>query len=113
EAQLEGALYPGRDLSRFADFANRYQAAYGTKPNVWAALGYDAVTLSTNIIRSSGPNAFTPQVLENPNGFIGINGIFRLRSDGTAQRGLAIYQVERSGGRLLVPAPTSFARGAS
>jgi ABC-type branched-subunit amino acid transport system substrate-binding protein len=113
EAQLEGALYPGRDLSRFSDFASRYQAAYGTKPNVWAALGYDAVTLSTNIIRSSGPNAFTPQVLENPNGFIGINGIFRLRSDGTAQRGLAIYQVERSGGRLLIPAPTSFARGAS
>jgi ABC-type branched-subunit amino acid transport system substrate-binding protein len=114
EAQLEGALYPGRDLSRFADFANRYQAAYGTKPNVWAALGYDSITLSTNLIRTAGPEAaFIPQKLESPNGFIGINGIFRLRSDGTAERGLAIYQVERNSGKLVVPAPTSFARGAS
>ncbi len=114
EAQLEGALYPGRDLSRFADFANRYQAAYGTKPNVWAALGYDSITLSANLIRTAGPaNAFKPQALESANGFIGINGIFRLRSDGTTQRGLAIYQVERNAGKLVVPAPTTFGRGAS
>jgi hypothetical protein len=113
EAQLEGALYPGRDLSRFADFATRYQAAYGSRPNVWAALGYDSITLSVNLIRTGGPNAFKPQALETPNGFIGINGIFRLRADGTAERGLAIYQVERNAGKLVVPAPTSFSRGAS
>jgi ABC-type branched-subunit amino acid transport system substrate-binding protein len=114
EAQLEGALYPGRDLSRFADFSNRYQAAYGTKPNVWAALGYDSITLAVNQVRTAGAaNAFKPQSLESANGFVGINGIFRLRSDGTTERGLAIYQVERNAGKLVVPAPATFGRGAS
>ncbi len=113
EAQLEGALYPGRDLSRFADFATRYQATYGNKPNVWAALGYDSITLSVSLIRTGGPDPFKAQALENPSGFAGINGIFRLRADGTAERGLAIYQVERNAGKLVVPAPTSFSRSGS
>jgi hypothetical protein len=114
EPQLEGSLYPGRDLSRFGEFAARYQAAYGAKPNVWAALGYDSITLSANLVRSAGPaNAFLPQSLENPNGFLGINGIFRLMPDGTAERGLAIFQVENGAGKQIVPAPTTFGRGGS
>ncbi len=114
EPQLEGALYPGRDLSRFGDFAKRYEAAYGTKPNVWAALGYDSITLSTNLIRSAGPeSAFQPQAMETPNGYIGINGIFRMTANGTAERGLAIYQVEKNVGKIVAPAPTSFGRNAS
>lgn len=113
EAQLEGALYPGRDLSRFADFATRYQATYGNRPNVWAALGYDSITLSVSLIRTGRPDPFNPQALENPGGFAGINGIFRLKADGTAERGLAIYQVERNAGKLVVPAPTSFSRSGS
>jgi hypothetical protein len=101
-------------MSRFADFANRFQATYGTRPNVWAALGYDSITLAVNQVRAAGPaNAFKPQALESANGFIGINGIFRLRSDGTTERGLAIYQVERNAGKLVAPAPTSFGRGSS
>ncbi len=114
EPQLEGAIYPGRDQSRFAEFARRYEATYGVKPNVWAALGYDAITLSANLVRTGGPqNAFRPEALESPNGFIGINGIFRLRPDGTAERGLAIFQVEGGVAKQIVPAPTSFSRGAS
>lgn len=114
EAQLEGAIYPGRDLARFSDFATRYEAAYGAKPNVWAALGYDSITLSTNLVRSAGgAYAFDPQRMESPNGYVGINGIFRLRADGTAERGLAIYQVEKNAGKVVVPAPTSFGRNAS
>ena len=113
EAQLEGALYPGRDVSRFADFSARYEAAYGAKPNVWAALGYDSITLAANQVRSSGAAAFQPKSLEGSNGFVGINGIFRLRADGTAERGLAIYQVEKGVGKLVVPAPVSFGRSGS
>ncbi len=114
EPQLEGALYPGRDLSRFGDFAKRYEAAYGAKPNVWAALGYDSITLSTNLIRSGGAgNPFQPEALETANGYVGINGIFRLTPAGTAERGLAIYQVEKNVGKVVAPAPTSFGRTAS
>jgi ABC-type branched-subunit amino acid transport system substrate-binding protein len=111
EAHLENAVYPGRDLSNFEEFAARYQQANGARPNVWAGLGYDAVTLVTDLVTRMGPEeAFRPGAIENPRGFSGVNGIFRLRSNGTAERGLAIYRI--SGGRreLLVPAPTSFSQ---
>jgi hypothetical protein len=66
------------------------------------------------LVRTGGPqNAFRPEALESPNGFIGINGIFRLKPDGTAERGLAIFQVEGGVAKQIVPAPTSFSRGAS
>lgn len=110
EAQLENAIYPGRDVARFEEFATRYQAANGTRPTVWAALGYDSVTLVTDLVRRLGPDqAFGQQGLENPRGFSGINGIFRLRSDGTTERGLAIYGIVGGKPKLLVPAPVSFA----
>ncbi len=115
EPQLEGALFPGRDTTKFADFASRYETAFGAKPTVWAALGYDSITLSTDLVRRLGPiDAFKPQSLENPSGYAGVNGIFRLKSDGTAERGLAIYQVERNGAKRMVsPAPSRFGRTSS
>ncbi|MCG6856820.1 MAG: penicillin-binding protein activator [Salaquimonas sp.] len=111
---LENAIYPGRDLSNFETFADRYQKAYGTKPGVWAGLGYDAVTLTIELVRQSGGSftGFTQAMLENPRGFTGINGIFRLRADGTAERGLAIYRVVDGKPELLSPAPKSFSRTA-
>ncbi len=105
---LKGAIYPGRDVTKFASFSSRYEAAYGVKPGVNAALGYDALTLTTELVRRHQRNAFKANVIENANGFAGINGIFRFRSKGTAERGLAIYQVKNGIGQLLEPAPGSF-----
>jgi ABC-type branched-subunit amino acid transport system substrate-binding protein len=111
EPQLENAIYPGRDLTRFEEFARRYERAHGEPPKVWAALGYDAVTLVTDLLSRLGPDrAFSPEGIENPRGFVGINGIFRLRPDGTAERGLAVYGVADSKGQLIEAAPQSFAR---
>jgi len=105
---LAGAIYPGRDITKFENFSSRYMTAYGTKPGVNAALGYDAVTLSVELIRRHRDKAFRPNIIENSNGFAGINGIFRFRKQGTAERGLAIYQVTNGLGQLLAPAPGSF-----
>ncbi|MCF6322521.1 MAG: penicillin-binding protein activator [Rhizobiaceae bacterium] len=105
---LSGAIYPGRDVTKFENFSSRYVSAYGTKPGVNAAIGYDAVTLSVELIRRHRDRAFKPNIIENSNGFAGINGIFRFRKEGTAERGLAIYQVTNGLGQLIVPAPGSF-----
>jgi len=106
---LDGALYTGRDIRNFAAFSSRYQSAYGSQPGVFAALGYDAVTLVTKLVQDKGPQqAFTPASIEDRRGFAGINGIFRLLSDGTSQRGLAVYKVSNGAGTLESPAPTSF-----
>ncbi len=108
DKNLADAIYPGRDISRFNSFAERYKTAYTTTPGVNAALGYDAVTLSVELLRRHKRKAFSPSIIENSNGFAGINGIFRFRPQGTAERGLAIYQVTNGKGQLLVPAPSSF-----
>lgn len=109
---LDGAWYPGRDVTNFTSFAQRYQSNYNSAAGVLAALGYDAVTLASTLVRSKGAQtAFSPSVLEDRRGFAGINGIFRLDSTGKPQRGLAIYQVQGGVGKVFSPAPASFGGG--
>jgi hypothetical protein len=47
-------------------------------------------------------------VLTNPSGFAGIDGLFRFRSDGTNERGLAVMRVESGGSRPVAGSPKSF-----
>lgn len=108
DPRLANALYPGRDVTKFANFASRYQTTYGTQPGVNAATGYDAITLVAELFRRHQQNATKPVIIENKNGFAGVNGIFRFQSNGVAERGLAIYKVVNGKGQLLEPAPTSF-----
>ena len=109
---LSGAYYPGRDISKFNDFAGRYQSKFGARPGVNAGLAYDAMTLAAEFVRlkGNGKTAFSPNTFENPNGFQGVNGAFRIRSDGTTQRGLAIYQIRGGKGTLAEPAVSRFSR---
>lgn len=111
EAVLDGAIYPGRDLSGFTAFQSRYEATHGTKPGVWAGIGYDAVTLAANLAKGGNPvETFKPEVIENPRGYAGVTGVFRLRASGTAERGLAVYQVRNGQPQVVSPAPVTFAR---
>ena len=43
-------------------------------------------------------NAFSAEVLTNPSGFGGVDGVFRFRSDGMNERGLAVMKVATGGG---------------
>ena len=42
---------------------------------------------------------FSPEVLTNPSGFAGIDGLFRFRADGTNERGLAVMKVATAAAR--------------
>lgn len=109
---LAGAYYPGRDITKFNDFANRYEAKFGARPGVNAGLAYDAMTLASEFVRVRGnaKAAFAPEMFENPNGFQGVNGAFRMKSNGTTERGLAIYQIRGGKGTLAEPALGRFSR---
>ena len=114
DRSLSGALYPKRDISNFTAFAQRYQTTYNSKPGVQAALGYDAVTLVSELVRQNGAKrAFSSSVIENRRGFTGTNGLFRLLSNGTTERGLAIYQINNGREQLVSPAPKTFSRSGS
>jgi hypothetical protein len=56
---------------------------------------------------------YTYTQLTRPSGFSGVDGLFRLLSDGTSERGLAILEVQPGGPRVIDPAPSAFATASS
>jgi ABC-type branched-subunit amino acid transport system substrate-binding protein len=105
---LAGAYYPGPERKGFDAFAQRYKAAYGAEPSRRASLAYDGVVLAAGLVRQFGSERFSQQVLTNPNGFAGIDGVFRFLVNGSNQRRLAVFEVTGSGVRVERPAPRTF-----
>jgi ABC-type branched-subunit amino acid transport system substrate-binding protein len=110
-AGLNGGWFPGPDPAGWQAFIQKYRGLYGVVPPRNATLSYDAVTLAAALARIGGANGFTDQTLTNPDGFSGVDGIFRFQANGTNQRGLAILEVEGGSARIRQPAPNSFRAG--
>ncbi len=108
EPALESAWYAAPPPASRAAFVKRYQDLYQSAPPRLATLGYDATALAAVLSRGSQGADFSPATLTSPNGFSGIDGIFRLRPDGLVQRGLAVLEVHRGAGTVIDPAPQSF-----
>ena len=68
----------------------------------------DGIAAIGALVRQGKSNALTAQALTQGSGFVGVGGIFRLRSDGTNERGLAIAQIRNSQVVVIDPAPRSF-----
>jgi ABC-type branched-subunit amino acid transport system substrate-binding protein len=105
---LQGGLYAAPDPSGFRGFSARYRAKYGAEPVRTATLAYDAVALVAALARTQGAQRFAPETLTNSSGFAGIDGLFRFRSDGTNERGLAVMKVATGGGQAVAGSPKSF-----
>jgi branched-chain amino acid transport system substrate-binding protein len=105
---LEGAWYAGPDSTGFRNFSARYRSRYGQDPVRTATLAYDAVALVAALIKTQGAKRFSEEVLTNPSGFTGIDGLFRFKPDGTSQRGLAVLRVSPSGGQVIAAPPKAF-----
>jgi branched-chain amino acid transport system substrate-binding protein len=110
---LEGGWYPAPDPAGFRAFADRYRNRYHQEPPRPAGLAYDAVALVAALVKTLGSQRITNEVLTNPSGFAGIDGVFRFRTDGTNQRGLAILRVTPSGGQVISPALRTFSASAT
>jgi len=105
---LQGGLYAAPDPAGFRSFSARYRAKFGSDPVRTATLAYDAVALVAALARTQGPQRFSPEVLTNPSGFAGVDGLFRFRADGTNERGLAVMKVATGGGVAVAGSPKSF-----
>lgn len=110
-AALEGGWYAAPESTGFRSFSGRYRARYGQDPVRTATLAYDAVALVAALVKTQGPQRFSEQVLTNPSGFAGIDGVFRFLPEGPNERGLAVLRVTPSGGQVISPAPRSFQPG--
>src|SRR5262249_22365684 len=111
DGNLQGGLFAAPDINTggFRNFAGRYRSRFGNDPVRTATLAYDAVALVAALARTQGPQRFSDQVLTNPSGFAGIDGVFRFRPDGTNERGLAVLRVASGGPQVASPAPRAFA----
>jgi ABC-type branched-subunit amino acid transport system substrate-binding protein len=105
---LQGGLYAAPDPAGFRSFSGRYRTKFGAEPVRTATLAYDAVALVAALARTQGAQRFAPETLTNPSGFAGIDGLFRFRSDGTNERGLAVMKVATGGGQAVAGSPKSF-----
>src|ERR1700759_5513732 len=105
---LQGGLYAAPDPAGFRAFSGRYRTRYGGEPVRTATLAYDAVALVAALARTQAAQHFSPDVLQNPSGFAGIDGLFRFRPDGTNERGLAVMRVGNGGGVAVAGSPKSF-----
>ena len=108
EAALQGGWFAAPDPKGWQDFTKRYAETYGDTPPRLASLSYDAVSLAISLSTNPAGQRFAASELTRSSGFQGVDGLFRLRADGTAERGFAIMEVQRSGNQPIDPAPSAF-----
>jgi ABC-type branched-subunit amino acid transport system substrate-binding protein len=108
EPALVGGWFVAPPPASRQDFERRYEQLYGRRPPRLATLAYDATALAAVLARNPGSPDFTTEGIAGPNGFIGVDGIFRFLADGRPQRGLAVLGVRRDGFEIIDPAPTTF-----
>ncbi len=105
---LDGAWFAGPPHKRRANFEHKFQSIYARKPNKLTSLAYDGIALSAALARLSRGKDFSKNALSNPRGFMGVDGIFRLKKDGLTERGLAIMKIHDGQFEIVDPAPTNF-----
>jgi ABC-type branched-subunit amino acid transport system substrate-binding protein len=108
-ASFQGGWFAAPDANGFNAFAQRYQQRFAAAPTRIASLSYTALTLAAALVRTQGSQRFAPQVLANPSGFDGVDGLFRFRPNGLVERGLAILELRNGTSVTVRPAPREFA----
>ena len=106
---VQGGWFAMPDPALFAQFQNRYSAAYGEPPHPIAGLAYDGIAAVGALSRTSLQGPLPRDALTQSAGFVGVNGIFRLRVDGQNERGLAVAQIRGGQATIIDSAPRSFA----
>lgn len=110
DSVLNGAIYAGADRTSFNQFAERYRTIHGNEPTITSALGYDAISLTAELLRRNSQAPFSAAQIESRGGFRGATGIFRFESNGRLQRALVVNRIEAGQPVIVSPAPTAFGR---
>jgi branched-chain amino acid transport system substrate-binding protein len=105
---LQGAWFAAPENAGFNAFAQRYRAKFNSDPARIATLAYDAVSLAIALARSQGSQRYSDNVLTNPSGFNGADGVFRFKADGTNERGLSVLEISGGAAKVISPAPRNF-----
>lgn len=110
EPALVGGWYPAPPTVGHVAFEQRYAKAFGSLParlGGLAGIAYDSTALAAALARN-GMGDYGSATLQNPNGFAGVDGIFRLGANGIAERGLTVKEIAPTGSREVGAAPSTF-----
>lgn len=110
---VQGGWFALPDPSASQQFSSRYGAAYGGVPHPIGGLAYDGIAAIGALVGAGRADALSGAALTQGAGFQGVSGIFRLRSDGTNERGLAVATIQNNQVVVIDPAPRSFSGGGS
>lgn len=103
---VQGGWFALPDPALYAQYRARFQSAYGEEPHPISGLAYDGIAAIGALAKQGrAPDAAG---LTQGAGFVGVNGIFRLRGDGTNERGLAVAQIRNNSVVVIDPAPRAF-----
>ncbi|MDP2332651.1 MAG: penicillin-binding protein activator [Reyranella sp.] len=108
DTMLHGAWYAAPDPARRADFERRFTSTYGRPPHRLATLAYDGVGLAGHLGRVKPGGDFSAEAITNPNGWSGVDGIFRFLPDGRSERALAVIEIQAGRNVVVSPAPATF-----
>ena len=109
EPGLYGGAFPAPDQQAITDFDARYQATFGEAPPRLASFGYDAAALAATLAVAERLDA---AMIQRPQGWGGVNGLFRFLPDGSTQRALSVMQLQSQGGvKMISPAAQTFDSG--
>lgn len=106
ESTMRGSWYPALSRQNSSYFANKYTELFGERPSSLYAFGYDAVALASAISRQGADNLNAK--ITNPEGYLGLNGIFRFFDNGYNQHSLDIKEIRDSGNYIVDAAPRKF-----
>lgn len=115
EPSMDGAWFAAPPPGARTAFEKKYFDVYGISALRLATLAYDSTALAailsrTGYDRMSAP-AFYADNIMNPNGFAGVDGIFRFRENGLVERGLAVLEYRHGNIVVLEDAPNTFLNG--
>ena len=106
DASLVGGWYSVPPQDQRQSFSTHYQQLYTLKPPRIATLAYDGIALAATLSRGAPGRRYTTATITDPNGFAGIDGIFRFLPNGFTERGLAVMEIAPNG-QLTVASPAA------
>lgn len=105
---VQGGWFALPDPGATGVFRQKYSAAYGSDPHPLAGLAFDGIAAVGALAGSSRGGTLSAAALTQGAGFRGATGIFRLRRDGTNERGLAVATIRNQSVVVIEGAPRAF-----
>ena len=106
ETTLYGSWYPAMSRAHSSYFAAKYNDLIGERPSTLYSFAYDGVALASALSKQDGGDL--NETIASPDGYVGINGAFRLLPDGRNEHSLDIVEIRSTGDTMIDAAPKRF-----